>query len=37
MDGMVGFMDYDSGYFDKEKDPVEPSPSPFAPDKVLTL
>ncbi len=33
----VSFMDYDLGYFDKERDRVEPGPSPFAPDKVLTM
>ena len=33
----VSFMDYDLGYFDKEKDRVEPGPNPFAPDKVLTM
>ena len=33
----VSFMEYDLGYFDKERDRVEPGPSPFAPDKVLTM
>ena len=31
------FLEYDLGYFDKERDQVEPGPSPFAPDKVLTM
>jgi putative transposase len=26
----VSFMDYDSGYFDEEKDRVEPGPNPLA-------
>lgn len=34
---LVSFMEYDLGYFDKERDRVEPGPSPFAPDKVLTM
>ena len=33
----VSFLEYDLGYFDKERDRVEPGPSPFAPDKVLTM
>ena len=33
----VSFLDYDLGYFDKERDRVEPGPSPFDPDKVLTM
>ena len=34
---LVSFLEYDLGYFDKERDRVEPGPSPFAPDKVLTM
>ncbi len=33
-DWLVSFMHYDLGYFDQERDRVEPGPSPFAPDKV---
>jgi putative transposase len=33
----VSFLEYELGYFDKERDRVEPGPSPFAPDKVLTM
>ena len=33
----VSFMDYDLGYFDQEQDRVEPGPSPFMPEKVLTM
>jgi hypothetical protein len=35
--GLVSFLEYDLGYFDKERDRVEPGPSPFMPDKVLTM
>ena len=31
----VSFVDYDLGCFDRNR--VEPGPSPFAPDKVLTM
>jgi transposase InsO family protein len=31
---LVSFMDYDLGFFDKEKGRVEPAPNPFAGDKV---
>jgi len=34
---LVSFMDYDLGFFDKEKGRVEPAPNPFAPEKVLTM
>jgi transposase InsO family protein len=34
---LVSFLEYDLGYFDKERDRVEPGPSPFMPDKVLTM
>ena len=34
---LVSFLEYDLGYFDKESDRVEPGPSPFIPDKVLTM
>ncbi len=34
---LVSFLEYDLGYFDKERDRVEPGPSPFEPDKVLTM
>jgi putative transposase len=34
---LVSFLDYDLGYFDNERDRVEPGPNPFAPDKVLTM
>jgi len=34
---LVSFMDYDLGFFDNERDRVEPGPNPFAPDKVLTM
>ena len=33
----VSFMEYDLGYFDNDRDRVEPGPNPFAPDKVLTM
>jgi len=33
----VSFLEYDLGYFDKERDRVEPGPSPFEPDNVLTM
>ncbi len=33
---LVSFMDYDLGFFDKEKGGVEPAPNPFTPEKVLT-
>ncbi len=33
----VSFLESDPGYFDKERDRVEPGPSPFEPDKVLTM
>jgi len=33
----ASFLGHDLGYFDKEGDLVEPGPSPFAPDKVLTM
>jgi transposase InsO family protein len=34
---LVSFMDYDLGFFDKEKGRVEPAPNPFTPEKVLTM
>jgi len=34
---LVSFLEYDLGYFDKERDRVEPGPSPFMPDNVLTM
>ena len=34
---LVSFLDYDLGYFDKDRDRVEPGPSPFEPEKVLTM
>ena len=34
---LVSFMDYDLGFFDNERDRVEPGPNPFVPDKVLTM
>jgi hypothetical protein len=34
---LVSFLDYDLGYFDKERGRVEPAPNPFVPDKVLTI
>lgn len=34
---LVTFLDYDLGYFDKERDRVEPGPNPFTPAKVLTM
>ncbi len=34
---LVSFLEYDLGYFDEEWDRVEPGPSPFMPDKVLTM
>ncbi len=33
----VSFLDYDLGYFDDKRDRVEPGPSPFEPEKVLTM
>ena len=34
---LVSFLEYELGYFDKERDRVEPGRSPFVPDKVLTM
>ena len=34
---LVSFLEYDLGYFDKERGRVKPGPSPFVPDKVLTM
>jgi hypothetical protein len=34
---LVSFMEYDLGYFDKERGRGEPGPNPFTPDKVLTM
>jgi hypothetical protein len=34
---LANFLEYDLGYFDKERDRVEPGPSPFIPDKVLAM
>jgi len=34
---LASFLEYDLGYFDKERDRVEAGPSPFEPDKVLTM
>ena len=34
---LVSFMNYDLGFFDKEKGRVEPALNPFGPDKVLTM
>ena len=34
---LVSFMEYDLGFFDKEKGRVEPALNPFGPDKVLTM
>lgn len=34
---LVSFLDYDLGFFDKERGRVEPAPNPFEPDKVLTM
>ncbi len=34
---LVSFMDYDLGFFDNERDRVEPGPNPFTPGKVLTV
>jgi len=34
---LVSFLDYDLGYFDKERGRVKPGPNPFVPDKVLTM
>ena len=34
---LVSFLEYDLGYLDKKKDRVKPGPSPFMPDKVLTM
>ena len=34
---LVSFMDFDLGFFDNERDRVEPSPNPFVPDKVLAM
>ena len=31
---LVSFMDYDLGFFDQERDRVEPAPNPFAPENV---
>ena len=32
--GLVSVLDCDLGYFDKERDRMEPGPSPLMPDKV---
>ena len=34
---LVSFLDYDLGFFDKERGRVEPAPNPFVPDRVLTM
>jgi putative transposase len=34
---LIGFLDYDLGYFDNERGRVEPGPNSFDPDKVLTM
>jgi putative transposase len=34
---LVSFLDYDLGFFDKEKRRVETAPNPFVPDRVLTM
>lgn len=34
---VVSFLDYDLGFFDKDENRVEPAPSPFTPEKVLTM
>jgi putative transposase len=34
---LVTFMDYDSGFFDKNEGRIEPGPNPFAPDKALAM
>jgi putative transposase len=34
---LVSFMRYDLGFFDKDEGRIEPGPSPFMPDKVLTM
>ena len=34
---LVSFLDYDLGFFDKERGRVEPAPNPFVPEKVLTM
>ena len=31
---LVGFLDYDLGYFDRDEGRIEPGPNPFAPEKV---
>jgi putative transposase len=33
----ASFLEYDLGHFDRDQDRVEPGPSPFAPDTVLTM
>jgi len=34
---LVSFLNYDLGFFDHERNRVEPAPNPFAPAKVLTM
>jgi putative transposase len=34
---LVSFMHYDLGFYDNEKDRVEPARNPFTPEKVLTM
>ncbi len=34
---VTGYLEHDLGYFDKQRDRVEPGPNPFAPDNVLTM
>ncbi len=34
---LVSFLDFDLGFFDQEEGRVEPAPSPFVPEKVLTM
>ena len=34
---LVSFLEFDLGHFNKERDRVEPDPSPFEPDIVLTM
>ena len=34
---LITFMDYGPGFFDKDEGRIDLGPSPFAPDKVLTM
>ena len=35
--GLVSFLDFDLGFFDRHEGRVKPAPNPFEPEKVLTM